>query len=433
MLNILLGYQPPVDVTTHSTSKTDLPMSRGFLPTVDESDVNMDEADDAIGGGFTIVSHKKRKFNAHDNVTPPPLDECSSGKPSARTATPRPLTTTLPITARLANITYLPLPQTIASQGNQQTTGRTLRPAGGWAKRHEDVPCAFFKNVTDDTREAWLATIGPCCLAAVYGKRADQNDPRIKETMGRLQVGIVAVVGCDDFDISPPTGAAAPDESGAPNWFLITSDREDVISKLLEEETHSLVDPPVTFFTREMLFELGHYICTLQGMSPTIRDTSAKSVIEKHLRDTVIPDILASTAQTGVSWDDIEATIERVLSTLEVKVVPWKLGGDIPAPLINVYMLTTATSIEEWFKWRDSIVTHVYTSAKYGTARGTAPPFCRGCHGVDHPMGLCPNRSLPDWHGDLARDSEYRGSDRGQSGYSTRGGRGRGRGRTNLF
>lgn len=400
----------------------------GANPAPSPVDKPLNEAED----GFTTVTHKKRKLNARDSDAPSKAPSADLGASPALTRsaaqTKLSLAASMKEEARSKTGLHRPLPQTVSSQPAPQLNGRTVQPPAGWPKHVEFGPVPFFQNVTDDTRAAWLNSEGPCCRVAVNGQRADESDPNIQETMGRLQIGIIAVVGNDDFVISPPVGAGPPDESGAPNWFLITSPREENIARLLAESTHSLLEPFVTFHTKQVEYEIDTFIGTFKGFSPTIKEESAKQIIEEHLRNTVLPDILMTISQTPVSWDDFDEAINRILESLTVQVIPWKLGGDIPAPLVNVYLSTTAESISEWYGWRDAIVTHVYTSAKHGTGRGTTPPHCKGCHGADHPQGLCPFTSIPGWNGSSSRSNFERGSSHGRNGRDApnKGGRGRG-------
>ncbi|OBZ72437.1 hypothetical protein A0H81_07660 [Grifola frondosa] len=91
--------------------------------------------------------------------------------------------------------------------------------------------------------------------------------------------------------------------------------------------------------------------------------------------------------------------VDDILASLEVTVLDIKQKGGISTPIANVYINSPTESPESWYRWREHICDIRYTSLYDGTGTAQSNLLCTGCHGVDHPRGLCPYPSLPGWNG----------------------------------
>ena len=97
--------------------------------------------------------------------------------------------------------------------------------------------------------------------------------------------------------------------------------------------------------------------------------------------------------------------------------------------MINIYIDTNASSVEEWFEWRNAITPIRFETSESGTGHATKASLCTLCHGVDHPNGLCPFSTIPGWYGPKDKDKDTKRGRHYDYDYNPRGkGRGQGRG-----
>lgn len=371
--------------------------------------------------GFTIVRAKKRPrydpsidATAAPNQTLPsrtalategsdPGRIISSGAPSSVAA--RAISKTLTIRAQRA---YPPLPANLAAPGSSTTHNRTPRPINGYPHVQGDCPHHYYKNVAQDVFAAWMASKEPKCLAQVFGTSTNGDPGQISDISAYLRLGLEAVSGKTGFRVSPPIPENPAGENDPPFYYLVTNPDPKTILALIKERIHSLENPPITFECAAVDDSAPSLICALRGFSSTITEEAAKEIIDGHLRFGAIKRLVENQELTSYGFVDparVFNTVNSVMETLRVEVLPYKKAGGALSPLVIVHLYTTAESAEEWFEWRDAIASTSFTSLRDGTGTGTTPPLCTFCHGMGHPAGMCPFEELPNWNGTAGRQN----------------------------
>ena len=66
-----------------------------------------------------------------------------------------------------------------------------------------------------------------------------------------------------------------------------------------------------------------------------------------------------------------------------------------------VFMHPPSASLADWQRYHSYFSHYPFVDFHLGTGRAVSFPECYGCHGADHPRGLCPFPLLPNWHGPL--------------------------------
>ena len=113
---------------------------------------------------------------------------------------------------------------------------------------------------------------------------------------------------------------------------------------------------------------------------------------------------------------------EKILDSLEVRVLEIRKGANEEYPVANIYLDSPTDDSAEWFAWRDFLHGLKYCSDFHGIGVGYIAHTCKGCHSNDHPRGMCPSDDLPYWNGKALppKDDYYgprkeeKGNDEGQ-------------------
>lgn len=413
--------------------------SRSGPPSASNKIPRYAEADDG-DDGFTTVPLKKRKRNNDSTDTAPTSSKPPPLMPSVtlNLRAPAPMLT-VEVSRTLDSNgprRYPPLPATIRQSRPSESSNRTAAPENDFPSIEGDCPEYQVKNVTDECRDDWLACTEPKMYTQVFSTNACGDPGHISDISAYLRQGLEAVSGETNFRVSPPIAEIPAATSNDPPFhYLVTNPDPAVILALIKQRIHSLENPPITFECSPVDSRSPYLICTIRGFSSTITKEAATRIVDGHIRNSTAR-ILVERQQLArcpcepVSPEFISSSVDSVMDTLKVEVLPYKKAGGALSPLVNVYLYTTARTVTEWYAWRDAIVTTVFTSFRDGTGTGMAPTMCTNCHGMDHPTGLCPFEPIPGWNGPAGRQNIERIRSAGSQ-LRGRGGKSFSRGRSN--
>lgn len=317
------------------------------------------------------------------------------------------------------------------------------------APKHTPVPsCGFYPpqhgrhtfwlldGITSTAAADFLEWSEPKAFVLVWNEIAGNGNQM--QTAERVEGELANILGHTDARVSPPPIDYAAN-NGAPITFFLTGISASDRSLLVERGCWSAREPAPTFFVAPVAWAMPRFICGIREFSNHITSADAHKLVLNMLQTQEVYDRIAGYLTNNGTFDGVPMAVgvARIIDSLEVTIIDYKRPGGNKTPIVNIYIDSPTAVPKLWYEWRNYIAGKRYPSTYFGTGVRADPMYCSGCHGVDHPRGLCPFATLPFWYGTREdrrappRDN-YAGGSRG-GGKGNRGthefrGRGRGRG-----
>lgn len=91
--------------------------------------------------------------------------------------------------------------------------------------------------------------------------------------------------------------------------------------------------------------------------------------------------------------------LNGIIGNVLLEIIPIKITGNKSAPVVNMFFPTIGqVAGKQWEQILDAVRDIKYQSSLFGTGTYGRGFRCIGCHGMDHPAGMCPYRNLDGWH-----------------------------------
>ncbi|KAF7794709.1 hypothetical protein EIP86_005847 [Pleurotus ostreatoroseus] len=320
--------------------------------------------------------------------------------PPRRNASTEPHATlfTTGVAALLEEVQRL-LPAAPSASTSGPSLSFTPKPAEGFPYIHDAIPAAHLANLTKQQAIDWEKFRGPKILVrfGMHGALDDTIHDYL-HLADRATSELHAFLGTSSATVALPLPKVQPSRTNeAPYAALIRGVSEEEAARLLDQQV--LATPRITLF----FFPFGWKMPTLLGAITGFRASDEEEVYDavRDRLEPLIPMIMTLAYENPViaAAVSLESHAAKVIKSIRVKFLPLRTDGGHPDDHYYVYAslpFTTFTSFQAVQRqlaaadWKHSF-------AGPGTFHILREPFCSLCHGADHPLGLCPFPSIPDW------------------------------------
>lgn len=275
----------------------------------------------------------------------------------------------------------------------------------------EKVPIHFDSmvgpgiGIDGDQLEEFMESPGSIFFTVWASKVYDKGS---KALQTHAETSIHAATG-EEILLMPPKRSAIGRARDGPIAYLATGVSEEARNTLLEQGCYSMRSPQVTFFAHAAKCEFPRWICGLHGFwdyrnVDALREGIANQLTSdeastKKFRE--IMKIIINSDESNLTTTDLDDAIAATVSTLEVKVLADYTPDEIEDFKLNIYLYSPTTNPAHYMLFRQAARDIKYYVKGRGSATQWYPPPCTGCHGADHPRGLCPFTTIPGWNGSL--------------------------------
>ncbi|KAI0054453.1 hypothetical protein BV25DRAFT_1922664 [Artomyces pyxidatus] len=137
---------------------------------------------------------------------------------------------------------------------------------------------------------------------------------------------------------------------------------------------------------------------TTDHTHPDANDMLAED-IRTLLRQADIARVIVQLMQSRDPALTPDVSLDRALASLYVRHMTTHAPGGAPHIAWRIYLAHPVAQFTDWSPFAQHLQAGTLYTGLNGT--GTAVPFrsCNGCHGADHPRGLCPFATIPGWNG----------------------------------
>lgn len=280
--------------------------------------------------------------------------------------------------------------------------GYTKRPPGGFPTPQFGHPFFIVANLEARQRMGWSTVRGRKLLLHSFGVGGGEDNERA-ETKAALTRAVAFILRRDDFEIAAPNPEEPTLKKNAPPFcFLLTEITQDEYTRLLRQEVWSFLY--VTFQVLEYAFSMPALIHSIRGIST--KNGNAERAVWNAFQQPQFQDQLLHYAAPNPIFRDMsnDEIINTILSSLQVCALDVKSTGGIKQDVVNMYMMSPTLLANEWLGFKELVQNLTFFDPKDGTATPANKMECRTCHGADHPAGLCPFLSVPDWNGHRVGD-----------------------------
>lgn len=267
-------------------------------------------------------------------------------------------------------------------------------------------PQCRWENIQEWLRTDWEDLEAEKALLQVFGMSAHPSHPRHDAVMDQLPRLINAMFGTEDINLSHPNNDLG--YNLAPNSFLLWGMNKHILNTLLTYRVFST--PQYQFLVYPLEPVSPRFLCSLEHFSPSFlakkgSEVPILNIIRKTLREEEwlerITNIMIDDAKLCTEEEQSQFTTpEDLIDSIWVKIHPEFTDGGVAKPIVNVYSPSPSRSPVLWSAWKRIFQEVRFRSGVAGTGHFVRQRYCKGCHGVDHSIGLCPFLEVAGWYSD---------------------------------
>ncbi|GBE85931.1 hypothetical protein SCP_0804550 [Sparassis crispa] len=263
----------------------------------------------------------------------------------------------------------------------------------GFPNIYAEHPVFFFNNLARDQLSRWGAN--DVLRVAITSWEASANDPEIQQ---RWLVVVPKVVAKHHnnatIQLGIPCVAVETSRLNQPPFaFIGFGMTEELKCAMVAQFCYST--PKITFFVHKISWDFPTFLATFEGFS-NLSHEQIVELIQRHFADNATLNTLIHLVGAD---NDGRVRIQRTLNSLTIKFLDIKVRGGLPSLAVNVYADSPSDELQTWELWCTYVTQLTFPTAFHGTGKARPNFHCTGCHGCDHPRGLCPFASLPGWNG----------------------------------
>ncbi len=289
------------------------------------------------------------------------------------------------------------LPSVLRGQDTEDDEVPTAPPEGGFPTVHRDDPETLIRGMADEwVREMWRDPPSTSVAVDVFNYRFSEDDAHNRQVADALQWALQQITGETDFDVVPPEQDTdrrlrARD---LPTVWMIRGLSTRGTARALAQRTWSF--KRISFFTALRSASIPSWLFTLEGYlrgdERKIRAAVLRALGDRE-RASWITELVASNPDfDGVP---LEEAVEIIHASVRVEVMQLGNGNYIA----NVFVRPPTRDPRLWRQWVAELRSRRYPSFAIGTGRVRYIAQCIGCHGVSHPVHLCPYARIRGWNG----------------------------------
>lgn len=275
-------------------------------------------------------------------------------------------------------------------------------PAGGWPDIHHDSPTAIFANIQPSQLDSWTSFRRPSLFVQIHGAgaRDEDVDPALAARIHQIMQTLSQYTLTPDLRLALPRPVTPVTAlNTAPFTLFLYNISRETATQLLNMS--SFITPNIALHFFPTYLCMPRYLGAIHGF--IVNDTRpVRNLIRAGLsNDTVVERIetIARTCDHPLLL--LGRIFPNVLASLEVRRLDLRARGGAPAPAFNIYILSPAVDYPSYTEWRDVIRNINIVDDFLGTGTLRSPGHCAGCHGHDHPTGLCPFLLVPTFPSSL--------------------------------
>lgn len=280
----------------------------------------------------------------------------------------------------------------------------TPAPAGGFPRAHFNHPEAVVDNLALWQAKQWNKHEGPKGLAEIWGEAAPTPENSF-DRVEKIKVAIEKATGIRAA-ISPPTPhyevpRSHSGRSTAPPYsYLIHGITEGELAALVDQ--HVIDVEGISLFVYPYGPVLSEYMCSIRNFidldSVHVRQAITFLLKENDLTG-ILKDLIAR--DPALKGTDHEKLASQVADGFSFQTLATRAGGGITSPTINLYLPVFTGDSKIWQTLREKVRAFNFAHGIVAPGARVIDGFkCQGCHGNDHPTGLCPFPQIPGWKGE---------------------------------
>ncbi|KAJ3474178.1 hypothetical protein NLI96_g12608 [Meripilus lineatus] len=303
------------------------------------------------------------------------------------------------------------LAEKLAEQGGGDTSNWseggilfTAIPTTDPPRIHFSDPLGKYRNLSQASGRAFEEAPEPKTLLQLHGGGACAPQETYSSWALLRQLAIVAV-GHDNFTLTPPIARVPGDYvNAAPYVFVYHSGREGDVQKL---ESHAVwAQKAGAFYTLPYEHDsVPEYIGSFQGFTGPkevpLLAAFRMAVVSGSLKTLTLTLAKTNRAHEKKTADEI---LVMVHNNIRIKILPTSGDNGQEKPTVALYCTSPSNNMKAWVAWRDAWRRTRIDTEWYLSGEWVPDHTCLGCHGNDHPTGLCPFMALDGWLGPVSRD-----------------------------
>ena len=258
---------------------------------------------------------------------------------------------------------------------------------------HRGKPYGLLENMRSEQMAEWWDLREGSLIIQVFGTNACNQDTSY--VLSYLIEALKTVVGIASPDIATPN-APTDRRHFRPSSFLLKHPAKDAYNKLVQQFVWSTT--PIAFFVYEMIFTIPRFIGSFQGFT-TVNTDIIVNAFKLHLNTEhtrkVINNLRAENPK--LAHLPLDHVMTALLDSIEVHVFFIEERDRPRIPVANLYMDSPTAKADQWTLWQGYLRDIEYTTQLHGCGVKRELWKCSGCHGDDHPRGLCPFPQLSGW------------------------------------
>ncbi len=289
------------------------------------------------------------------------------------------------------------LPSVLRQRGAEEDEAPTAPPEGGFPAIHRDDPEALIRGMSDDwVREIWSDPPNTGVAVDVFNYRFTEDDAHNRQVADALHWAFQQITGERDFDVVPPE----PDTArrlrarDTPTTWMVRGLSTRGTARALSRRTWSF--KCISFFTAPRSTPIPTWLFTLEGFlrgdARKIRAAILRALGDREMAGWIMEMVESNPDFAGIPLED---AVESIHHSVRVEVLQLGNGNYIA----NTFIRPPTRDPRIWRQWVADLRSRRYPSFAIGTGRVRYIAQCIGCHGVSHPVHLCPYARIRGWNG----------------------------------
>lgn len=275
-------------------------------------------------------------------------------------------------------------------------------PTGGVPKLHFSTPMGTFENIINRQLLDWEKEIAAGLTAlgiSFYGCGALDGlvDPRYKQLLSFAAHLLNARFHTDRIAIAQPTPISPVTHLNQAPFTALVYGFTHAEAKTLREEG-VMCTPRLAMFFHPLDISYPNYVGAIHGLSTRLIQPVYEMVLNHFLTPEAMRTFQELTSRPPNPVVCPEDAQTHFVNTLYVRRLNCRARGNTHSPVFLIYIDSPATDFHSHRIWTTFCKTINLSHSLYGTGVLRSPGVCAGCHGHDHPSGLCRYPQVPNWN-----------------------------------